>query len=239
MDQNLTEEEQIEALKRWWKANGRAVIIGILLGVAAVGGYRYWDYTTTQKALAASDIYVNLQEALTSGKKETVLGAGERLLREYPGTSYAGFAALAMAKVRVDEDRLDAAAEHLRWALDNARSDVFAHVARTRLARVLLAQGKAEAVLTLIADLPDNGFSADYQDIRGDALLALQRPEEAREAWNIALLGATDARQRQFIQIKLEHLPAPAEAAPAEDAAPEATPAEAAPAPAARPEPAS
>ena len=240
MDQNLTEEEQLEALKRWWKDNGRAVIVGVLLGVAAVGGYRYWDYYTTKTATEASDIYVTLQEALTSGKKETVLGTGDRLVREYPGTAYATLAALAMARVHVDEDKLDAAAERLQWALDHAATDALAHVARTRLARVMLAQGQAEAVLKLIADLPDNGFSADYQEIRGDALLALNRPEEARDAWNVALLGMSDPRQRQYIQIKIEHLPAPAEAAPeaapaaAPDAAPDATPASPA-----NPEPAS
>lgn len=225
MNQNLTEEEQLESLKKWWKDNGRAVVVGIVLGVAVVGGYRYWDYYTTKQAEAASVIYANLQDALAGGKKETVLGTGDRLVREYPGTAYATFAALAMAKLRVDEDKLAEAAQHLQWALDHAHTDAFAHVARTRLARVKLAQGEAEAVLVLIADLPDSGFAADYQEIRGDALAALNRHEEAREAWSVALLGMEDPRQRQYIQIKIEHLPA----APAAPEAP-AEPAEAAPA---------
>jgi len=30
-----TEEEQVEALKRWWKENGTGILVAILLAVAA------------------------------------------------------------------------------------------------------------------------------------------------------------------------------------------------------------
>ena len=35
-----TEEQQVEAIKRWWKENGTAVIIGIVLAVSS-------DYVNT------------------------------------------------------------------------------------------------------------------------------------------------------------------------------------------------
>ena len=38
-----TEEEQVEALKSWWKENGKSLIMGVVIAVAAVFGWRGWN----------------------------------------------------------------------------------------------------------------------------------------------------------------------------------------------------
>lgn len=42
MNMQLTEEEQVEALKKWWKENGTAVIVGVVIGISAVVGFWKW-----------------------------------------------------------------------------------------------------------------------------------------------------------------------------------------------------
>ena len=42
MSAYLEEEEQIEAIRNWWKENGRSVIAGAVLGLAAIFGWQGW-----------------------------------------------------------------------------------------------------------------------------------------------------------------------------------------------------
>ncbi|MGU3844696.1 YfgM family protein, partial [Vibrio diabolicus] len=38
-----TEEQQVEAIKDWWKENGKAVIIGAVVGLGGLFGWRYYQ----------------------------------------------------------------------------------------------------------------------------------------------------------------------------------------------------
>ena len=66
MDANATEEQQIEAFKKWWKENGSSIITGLLLGLAILFGARSWFAYQERSAENASDIYTSLMAALTS-----------------------------------------------------------------------------------------------------------------------------------------------------------------------------
>ena len=213
MDIHLTEQEQIEEIKKWWKENGRSVVVGVVLGVAAVGGYRYWSYQQAQTAIAASQVYAMMDRAVDTGKSGEVLDHGAKLIAEYPGTPYAVMAALAMAKQRVESDELDAAEKHLQWAMDNASTNEFQHIARIRLARVMLAKGQPDAVLRLVADVAAGSFAPAYDEVKGDAYVELGRAEEARTAYEAALPASTGNSQ-QLIQLKLDNLGVPAQAKP-------------------------
>ena len=205
MDTQLTEQEQIEAIKKWWKENGRSIVVGIVLGVAAVGGYRYWSYQQEKTAIAASQVYLEMTQAVDSGNTAEVLDHGAKLIAEFPGTSYAVMAALSMAKVRVESDDLNAAQTHLQWALDNADTEEFKHIARVRLAKVMLAKGEADAVLQLLADVQTGSFAPAYEEVKGDAYLELGKTDEARSAYSAALPAAV-GNAKELIQLKLDNL---------------------------------
>ncbi|PAR85254.1 YfgM family protein, partial [Vibrio cholerae] len=38
-----TEEQQVEAIKDWWKENGKAVIFGAVIGLGGLFGWRYYQ----------------------------------------------------------------------------------------------------------------------------------------------------------------------------------------------------
>lgn len=206
MDTHTTDQEQIEAIKRWWAENGRSIVIGLLLGVAAVAGFRYWLHYQKQQSTQASDLFAVMQVAASKGETEKTLDTGAQLIAEYPRTPYSTLAAFAMAKARVEAGNLDAAAEHLQSALANAGDNGLRHIARLRLARVKLAQGQADAALALIVDVPPGGFTSEYEELKGDIYAAQNKPQEARSAYQIALLGVAQPR-REFLQMKLDNLP--------------------------------
>ncbi|MDH5228843.1 MAG: tetratricopeptide repeat protein [Gammaproteobacteria bacterium] len=200
-----TEEEQIEDLKRWWEKNGKFVIIALIVVVAATVGGRTWqDYRET-KMLNASNEYAAMMNAVEAGQGEEALQKGSRLIEQYAQTQYAVLAALVMAKADVEKNDLAAAEKHLSWVLDNSQDENFKHIARTRLARVLIAVGKIDAAISQ-AEVADKGAYADtYSMIKGDAYVAKGDLAMARNAYETALAGKDLTPQmRQLLQMKLD-----------------------------------
>ena len=81
-------------------------------------------------------------------------------------------------------------------------------VARERLARVLLDEGRAEEALTTLDGAGEiTGFEARYAEVRGDILFALGRTDEAVTAYREALVALeAGVGDRNKLVMKLEAL---------------------------------
>ena len=109
-----TEEEQVEKLKSWLRENGMAIVFGVVIGIGGLGGYRYWiDYREGQ-AEAASDLYVQMIEALDAGDHEAVASQAQRLIGDYAALEYATLARLALARSHVEQGEFDLAQQALQ-----------------------------------------------------------------------------------------------------------------------------
>ncbi len=199
-----TEEEQLERLREWWSRNGKFVIAGVVVGLAAVIGTRMWTEARNSKAEAASQQYERLLGAL--GKRDS--GQAEQLadglLEAYGSTPYATLARLALARLKVEQGDLGAAAALLRQVVDGDGEAEIRQIARLRLARVLLADGKGDAALALLKDADSSVTRADSESVKGDIYLALGKRAEARAAYERAkALGGGNPR---LLQMKLDDL---------------------------------
>lgn len=207
----LTEEEQVEALKKWWKENGTAVIVGVVIGISAVVGFWKWREYTETRAYLASDVYVEFTGALAEQKDELLKQHYDTLIKEYSGTTYAVLAAMQMAKQAVAKDDLDKAAQELNWALAHASQEPIAHLARIRLAHVLVAQQKYDQALTLITGLSKSAFDAQYTEIKGDIYVHKGEVAQARTAYKSALDSSLlTGKRREYVQMKMSDLGAAA-----------------------------
>lgn len=210
-----TEEEQVEALKKWFEENGVSLLLGIVLALGGVFGYQAWEQSTRETAEAASAIYENLVAAVgfvpSDGLSEEMTATGitlaEQLKTEYSDSSYALFGALHMAKVAVEAGNLDKAAGELQWALDNGAEDSFEILARIRLSRVLSAQEKYEEardVLDVQLDLL--AHQSSWEEARGDIYFSMGKLEDAREAYQLAVQSAGQIQSKPYLNMKLEDL---------------------------------
>lgn len=213
MDVYSTEEEQVQAIKQWWKDNAVSLISGVVIGLAVLGGYRYWtDYKQNQSQLA-SELYSEIL-AMDKGKSEKA----DVLKKDFSGTPYAGLAALLAAKENVDANQLDKAIEQLKWVIDNSESGI-QHIATLRLARLYLSQGSLEQADALVKDVKVAGFGTAYNEIRGDINLAKNQPVQAKENYRLALASLAPGDQRfEIIKMKLDDLVETSETKPTEAA---------------------
>lgn len=189
METYRTEEEQVEALKSWWKENGRSVLIGVVLALGIGFGWQGWQQSRQSAAENASALYQQMLQALSLEEEQ---GAGvareiaEQLKDAYRGTRYAQFAALHLARLAVNDNQLAVAEKELRWVLGMATTgDEVFQTAQLRLARVMAAQGQTEESLALLKGAVTD-FAASYALARGDILLELGREEEALVAFEAA-----------------------------------------------------
>ncbi|MDZ7782284.1 MAG: tetratricopeptide repeat protein [Halioglobus sp.] len=212
MDTFRSDDEQVEALRRWWDENGRSTVAAIVIALGLAFGWQGWQTYQENRAIAASEHYQTMLRGLSGGpaSEQPVTELAQQLKSEYGGTTYARFAALHLAAMAVERGDLADARDQLRWVLGKAprRSDV-AQVAQLRLARVLAAQGDSEQALAILAEGGEEAYRAAYAMATGDVLLAAGRTEEARDAYinAQALLGGGQLGVNlDSLQIKLQSL---------------------------------
>jgi predicted negative regulator of RcsB-dependent stress response len=204
---DLEEQEQIDALKAWWRQHGRLVIAAAVAAAVAAAGVNGWRYYTTTQAERASDLYATLEQALRGSDAKQVKEIATRLIDRYGSTGYGPMAALAAAKVNFDAGDLKSAANQLEWAMRHAKDEETEAIARLRLAGVRLDEGKHAEALELLDRKHPDPFAGLYADLRGDVLAAQGKTVEARAAYRLALeklpAGAT---YRSLVQVKLDGL---------------------------------
>ena len=222
-----TEDEQVEALKKWWNEHGKSTLITVLLAVAGVFGFQGWQKQQQAEADAASAIYQNLiiaadwqNGAATAEQAATANHLADTLKADFPSSTYARFAALHKAKLAVMAKDLTTAEQELRWVLASESSADIAVPTRLRLARVLSAQGNYDMALTEL--LGDSGsYASAYEELRGDIYVAQDKKAEAALAYQKALeLGQQQANPtaNPLLTMKIEHSAIPTDAAPVEAA---------------------
>ena len=182
-----TEEEQVEALKKWWQENGRSVIAGVVLGLLVVGGGKAWMEYNRVQAENASAFYEGFSQAARAGDLEKALERGEALIQEYGRSTYALFAALELARLQYEAGEKDKARQRLRWVMDNAGDESLQRLARVRLARLLLDTGDLEGAEKLVAEPAGDAWQGELLAIRGDIRLARKDREGARKDYAAAL----------------------------------------------------
>lgn len=208
-DPFANEDDELQQLKNWWKNYGAAIVIGVVLGSALLGGYRYWSTYTDERAAMASMRYDEVVVSMNEGRVKDALKIGDEIKQEYAATPYGGMAALLMARMSFERGDLKATREHLRWAVDNAAEPITAHVARLRLARIMHTMGETKAALALI-DIGDigeiSGFSVEYFELKGDLLLATGDRDGARKAYIEALVREDGGKFSFILKMKLADL---------------------------------
>ena len=207
MDELLSEKEQLEQMRAWWSDYGAYVIGGVVLGALILFGFNYYQNAEITAQEEASTQFDAVAAAIAESDLEASEAAAAELAANYGNSAYNAQSKLAMARLYMDKNRDQDAAESLRSLLAMSGHDNLKHIGRVRLGKILLYQGKPEELLTLLEGEENEAFAARYAELRGDAYVALDRPEEARAEYQAALLEPLPTVDQGLIQLKLMDLP--------------------------------
>ena len=204
-----TEEEQVQAIKDWWKRNGSSLLIGIGAALAIVFGWQAWQNHQAQQRAEAANQFASLLNAFSSGEDtETVAFVAETLRNDYTDSAYAIYGNLVLARQQMMEQGDPAAAtESLSWALEQAAEQpALTLVIRNRLARAQFAAQDYEAALATVDGAQSaDAFAAIFSELRGDILLAQGDREGARDAY-LAAREQSEQGRSGVLELKLSDL---------------------------------
>jgi len=201
-----TEEQQIEQLKDWWKENGTSLLVGAALGLSGFFGWKFWNEKQVIEQESASNLYVSMTEYIGKEDASKLIENANLVKAKHPDSSYAILASFHLVKVAVEEKKYDEAAAELKWIIDNHKGNELTDIAKIRLARILIAQQKAEQALALLTFSDDSGYFELANLVKGDAFSALNKKQEALEAYQLAANVGKTTANHSTLNIKIDEL---------------------------------
>lgn len=209
MAYDLEEQESLDQLKAWWEKWGTLTCTIITIGCLGFAAWNGWNWYQRHQGAKASAAYIQMQNAYVQGDEKNLTSAANGLMQEYPKHVFASLAALTMAANAEDKGDIEAARKHLNWVLEEAKLPEYDTLARIRLAGVELDAKNAQRALdVLTAAQPERAQVAAYQDRLGDVYFALNRLEDARQAWTKAVeADRDDLTISAAVNLKLTALP--------------------------------
>ncbi len=200
MEQFATEEQQVEAIKRFWKEHGTAIIVGAALGLGGLWGWRWYTDNQLETREQASIAYQQKVEQLGQEGAAAELDA---FIKANADSGYAGIAALLAARQAVAERDWDSAAAHLTTVVTHAEDQHIKSIAGIRLARVQLEMNQPDAALSTLNDINDDAFAAQVSEVKGDVYVHQDKFDDARMAYSSALEKNAN---NPLLQMKLDNL---------------------------------
>lgn len=203
----LDEHEQGELVQKWLRENAFSIVIGVGLGLLLIFGWHQWDAHKAGHNLDAATQYAVFGADLDKKDVDGAKAVGAKIESDFGDTPYATLVALRLAEVQAAKGDADGARANLENAYQHTREDALKTLAGLSLARVELAQKKPQDALDLLEKLPAPGYTALRDELRGDALVALGRKDDARTAYTDALTNLdAGAPNHAFVEMKLSDL---------------------------------
>lgn len=210
---DLEEQEQISEIKAWWARYGTLITAAAVAAAVAAVGWQGWSRYQTSQAGQASVLFSAVQKASTDKDVKKLAATAGELIEKYPRTTQASLAVLIAAKAQVDAGDLKSAKTQLAWAVEKAPEAELREIARLRLVAILLDEKAYDDALKQLSNEPPPAFVARHNDLKGDVLLAQNKPAEAKAAYQAAIAAIdkvgsgnpmAPSRLKQVVQLKLE-----------------------------------
>ncbi len=204
---DLEEQEQLDAVKQFWKRYGNLITWLLIAVLTAYAGWNGWNWWQRDQAMKAGAMFDELDKAAQAGDADRAGLVFNDLKDRYPATAFAQQGGLLAAKVQAEKSQAAAAQATLSWVGANATENEYQTIAHLRLAGLLLDEKKYDEALKQLDAATAVGFEALVADRRGDVLFALGKVDDAKAAYQKAWQAMSPTIEyRRLIEAKLTSL---------------------------------
>ena len=203
----MTETEQLEALKKWWKRYNNIITITLSVILLLISGYKYWNWHQEKINQQASMTYENLMLAFSNQDNKGVRGYANQLLKDYADTVYSDAARLTLAKLYVLQEKYPKAKEALSYVANHSKMPTLQQLAKIRLARLLAAEKSYDQALKELSTVDGNAYMPVVNELRGDVYAATGQYQQAVLSYKKAIVEAqTHGMGNLLLEMKTNEL---------------------------------
>lgn len=204
---DLQEQEQVDALKSFWRQYGNLITWTLILALGAFAAWNGWNWYQRDQGIKAGAMYDELDRAVQAGEVDRSAKIFADLQGRYPSTTWAAQGGLMLAKLQIDKGQPDAASSALKWVAEKSADEGLKSIASLRLAGIELDAKRFDAALKAVEAASAKGFESLVADRRGDVLLAQGRTQQAADAFLTAWKGMPESLEyRRVVEAKLNSL---------------------------------
>lgn len=209
----MTEEEQLESIKKWWGRYGNMITIALSIVLLIVAGIRYYDWHHAKVTQQASNIYEKMMNDYSSHEDKALRSYANELIKEYGSSVYADVAHLTLAKLYVAKGRIGAAKEQLQAVITKSKMSALKQIAKIRMARLLTADKDYDKALQELSAVDDKAYLPLINELKGDIHSARGQYQEAISAYRLAIDEVkSNGMANLFLEMKTNELASKAEA---------------------------
>lgn len=198
-----TEEQQVEAIKRFWKEYGISIVGGAVLGLGGLFGWKAYQQHVVGQQEAASAAFQQVADNAMVGDSELATVV-EGFNADHGDSGYGPLADLLLARSAAlggDYVKAESLLQGAVADLDEATKPL----AQMRLVRVQIAQDKMTDALATLDTITNEAFIAQREELKGDILLKQGDVAGAKAAYEAAV-EAGGAMTSPLLQVKLDEL---------------------------------
>ena len=207
MDDNLTDQQQAELIKRWLKENSKFLIGGLVLGVSGFFSIQFFQENKLKESEMASQLYSEIEFAVKQQRISQAQSLLQKMDNDFANTPYQDQSHLFMAKLFMDSVDYENAIVQLEFLIENSSEEALKHIARIRISRIKLQQNLFDEALQVLEADSMGSFEAKYEEIKGDIFSKKGEYSEAQSAYLKALeLLLPGEFDYEYIQMKFKDI---------------------------------
>ncbi|MGP1832193.1 tetratricopeptide repeat protein [Shewanella frigidimarina] len=180
-----TEEQQVDAIKQFWKDYGTSIVVGAVVGL---GGLYGWNTYSDMKVTAAEEASESFQSIVTqSANPAALLVQAENFTSEHDQQGYQALLELMVAKSAVEAGDLAKAEASFTKVIAAKPGSGLGMVAMIRLARIQAEQNNLGMALATLEQVTDKAFASQREELKGDFLVRQGDLDKAKSAYQAAV----------------------------------------------------
>ncbi|PJD95681.1 MAG: hypothetical protein CK426_03905 [Legionella sp.] len=203
----MTEEEQLEAIKKWWNKHGNKILTIVSVVLLCIAGYRYFYWHQQKMSQQASTVYENMMVSYSRHNFKSVRAYANELIKDYGHTVYADAAHMTLAKVFIEKEKINRAKKELYAVSEKAHMPQLKQIAKIRLARILTVEKEYGNALKELNAMNDPAYLSVINELKGDVYSATGEFDNAIKAYRMAMSEAkNNGMGNSFLEMKSNEL---------------------------------
>lgn len=207
MSHYMTEQEQLERIKKWWQKYSSLITLILTVILLLVAGYKYWNQHQYKIISEASNAYEQMMSGFSNQDYKKVRSFANQIITAYPRTVYAQVAHLTLAKLEVTKENYAKAKNELALIAKESTGSVFNQIAKIRMARLFFVEKAYDKALLELDQIKNSPFNPVLNELKGDIYLAKGEKDKAFTSYKEAFTDLSQLKVNNFfLEMKMNEL---------------------------------